>query len=188
MANVSHHATSFRYRRALYQIRRSISRQVRGMKRQRVVVIAASLFVTGIVVCLLVSRTDPRFPKYRYYAPRPRPIDNHMPWWSWIYCRDDSPRAICGTRQTNFSNFFQLPHSQRSLNNEDRDLFFKLFYNVENGTYVEIGAYNGRQESNTRFFDVCLGACTCIQTDVRVAGVLVSHHFFNQNRLERCID
>ncbi len=80
------------------------------------------------------------------------------------------------------------PHSQRSLNNEDRDLFFKLFYNVENGTYVEIGAYNGRQESNTRFFDVCLGACTCIQTDVRVAGVLVSHHFFNQNRLERCID
>jgi hypothetical protein len=112
MANVSHHATTLRYRRALYQIRRSISRQVRGMKRQRVVVIAASLFVTGIVICLLVSRTDPRFPKYRYYAPQPRPIYNHMPWSSWIYCRDDSPRAICGTRQTNFSNFFQLPHSQ----------------------------------------------------------------------------
>ena len=26
-----------------------------------------------------------------------------------------------------------------------------------NGTYLELGAYDGSQESNSRFFDLCLG-------------------------------
>jgi hypothetical protein len=67
----------------------------------------------------------------------------------------------CGAAP-DFSNYFQQNLKVRSANNEDRsiyELFFKKLSPTEmkDCTYVEMGAYNGRAESNSRFYDVCLG-------------------------------
>jgi hypothetical protein len=48
----------------------------------------------------------------------------------------------------------------RSANHEDITIynsFFKDTWADKTGVYVEMGAWNGQQESNTRFFDECLG-------------------------------
>jgi hypothetical protein len=81
--------------------------------------------------------------RYRYLPPSP-------------YFSHKERDALCGT-STNFSkNVFQ-----RSANNEDNTIY-NLFFKNDNGkgikgSVVEMGAYNGIQESNSRFFDVYLG-------------------------------
>ena len=59
-----------------------------------------------------------------------------------------------------FGDYFAQRHKVKSANNEDsiwNKLFSKLFQEVErNGAYVEMGAFGGIQESNSRLFDVCL--------------------------------
>jgi hypothetical protein len=67
----------------------------------------------------------------------------------------------CGAAP-DFSDYFQQNLKVRSANNEDRsiyELFFKTLSPTEmkDLTYVEMGGYNGRDESNSRFYDVCLG-------------------------------
>lgn len=71
------------------------------------------------------------------------------------------PSQVCGTAPE-FNHFFDDQKSnRRSLNEEDKilnSLFSSAFQETgSSGTYVEVGAYNGRAESNTRFFDECLG-------------------------------
>ena len=82
-----------------------------------------------------------------------------------------SPDLSCGT-SPDFFDFFLLPKSQRSRFFEDKiiyDTFFKDMTlpspsssgnhksNLPQGTYVELGAFDGREESNSLFFDKCLG-------------------------------
>jgi FkbM family methyltransferase len=71
---------------------------------------------------------------------------------------------ICGAAPA-FDEYFQLTLNERSANNEDKWIYENLFKGKRNesmgnnvqGTFVEIGAYNGMDESNSRFFEVCLG-------------------------------
>ncbi|KAL7464458.1 hypothetical protein ACHAXS_004791 [Conticribra weissflogii] len=83
--------------------------------------------------------------------------------------REDFPDPSCGTNP-DFFGFFVLPKSERSRFHEDKiiyDLFFKnltvpstgLRHDppLPKGSYVELGAFTGKEESNTMFFDKCLG-------------------------------
>lgn len=70
------------------------------------------------------------------------------------------PSETCGTGPQFTQWFEQLPN-RRSLNDEDK-ILYSLFEQTmttvgTSGRYIEIGAYNGRAESNTRFFHECLG-------------------------------
>jgi hypothetical protein len=58
-----------------------------------------------------------------------------------------------------FGNFFNLSSRERSRLDEDKIIYEKLFKNANAsaGTYIELGAFDGSREANTRFFDVCLG-------------------------------
>jgi len=69
------------------------------------------------------------------------------------------PAKECGD-SPNFDPWWTLDHMDRSRLHEDKfvyETFFKDQASDFIGTYVELGAFNGRQESNTRFFDLCLG-------------------------------
>jgi len=76
------------------------------------------------------------------------------------------PAPMCG-EEPNYDAFFALGGDQRSRLNEDKfiyDTFFKgrntnstVGSSAVTGTYVEIGAFNGLHESNSHFFDKCLG-------------------------------
>jgi hypothetical protein len=83
---------------------------------------------------------------FRHYPPDPR--------------ETPAPSEVCGNAPDYSKWFEQLPN-RRSLNDEDKtlySLFSSAFRGVgDSGRYVEIGAYNGRAESNTRFFHECLG-------------------------------
>jgi hypothetical protein len=76
----------------------------------------------------------------------------------------DFPAKECGVAPA-FDGFFSLDSRQRSANNEDKWIYENLFKGKNNetimnnvrGTFVEIGAFNGMQESNSRFFEQCLG-------------------------------
>lgn len=66
---------------------------------------------------------------------------------------------ICGPAP-NYTKYFEGGSKQRSGDGEDKviyELFFKNTTSIERGTAVEMGAYNGIQQSNSRFFDICLG-------------------------------
>ncbi len=90
---------------------------------------------------------------YQYEKPEPRTKRVH-----WL--ADDE----CGQRP-NFEKYFTQDNEQRSRLNEDKiiyDMFFKKNVTntqeeMERFKYIELGAFNGMTESNTRFFDVCLG-------------------------------
>jgi len=76
---------------------------------------------------------------------------------------DVIPSKECGAAPT-FDGFFALNYRQRSANNEDKWIYENLFLGKINnstghapGTFVEIGAFNGMKESNSRFFEACLG-------------------------------
>ena len=85
---------------------------------------------------------------YRYIAPASR------------YDYISVPAKECGASPT-FDPWWKLSGSDRSRMAEDKFIYETFFKNQTSdnftGTYVELGAYNGRQESNTRFFDLCLG-------------------------------
>jgi hypothetical protein len=66
---------------------------------------------------------------------------------------------ICGTGPT-FEKWFQQTGKERSRVDEDARVFEYFFLNDTNNkqrTYLELGAFDGIQESNSRFFDECLG-------------------------------
>ena len=90
----------------------------------------------------------------RYKYQPPESYTNHT-------VRDE----LCGS-SPDYANFFSQGYSLRSANNEDKliyDFFFKEDTNENRisppikGAVVEMGAYDGLQESNSHFFDVCLG-------------------------------
>lgn len=88
----------------------------------------------------------------RYKYKPPEPYTNHS-------ARDE----LCGV-SPDYTLFFSKGKRVRSANKEDNiiyELFFKEDTNTGGspikGTVVEMGAYNGLQESNSHFFDVCLG-------------------------------
>jgi hypothetical protein len=71
------------------------------------------------------------------------------------------PEESCGTAPR-FNKFFEMPSVKtRSRNEEDRDifdLFFTSFQEIgQHGVYLEMGAFDGITETNTRLFDICLG-------------------------------
>ena len=78
----------------------------------------------------------------------------------------ETPDDVC-SGSPDFYPFFQLPKTERSRFNEDY-IIYGLFKNttlprqgetlpLPRGAYVELGAFDGRDESNTMFFDRCLG-------------------------------
>jgi len=62
----------------------------------------------------------------------------------------------CGD-SPDFELFFNLNGRSRSRLGEDKIIYNTFFKNFDKGTYVELGAFDGKVESNTRFFDECLG-------------------------------
>ena len=68
------------------------------------------------------------------------------------------PPPECGAAPA-FDSFFGLPQSERSRFGEDQIIYrtFFLDKSIVRGNYIELGAFDGRTESNSRFFDLCLG-------------------------------
>lgn len=67
----------------------------------------------------------------------------------------------CG-ESPNYEQWFSLNRSQRSAYDEDRIVYETFFKHLgreemQDFTYVEVGAFDGVKESNSRFFDQCLG-------------------------------
>ena len=95
-----------------------------------------------------LERMDYYKSRYNYKAPESYPNQRQ---------RGDS----CGEYPT-YTSYFNLTRTkERSANNEDITLYRTLFLNEESppirGSMLEIGAFNGINESNSRFFDTCLG-------------------------------
>mmetsp|Transcript_14727 Transcript_14727/g.27973 ORF Transcript_14727/g.27973 Transcript_14727/m.27973 type:complete len:350 (+) Transcript_14727:38-1087(+) len=95
------------------------------------------------------SRRMKYFENYRYVPAQSR------------YDYNPYPAPDCG-QAPDYPEFFALPTIKRSANNEDRVIYETLFksHNVVgpiNGSVVELGAFNGVQESNSHFFEQCLG-------------------------------
>ena len=95
------------------------------------------------------------------------------PWQSF-----HGPAPECG-QAPNYETFFALPSTEHSRFEEDKIVYTRLFQAMANvqgkkGTYVELGAFNGKTESNSRFFDVCLGwkVINCV---VEVLVVVLLH-------------
>jgi hypothetical protein len=89
-----------------------------------------------------------RFAKYNQVYSY-NPPSNTQPW---------QPAPECGAGPE-FGGFFKLSPVKRSRYEEDQKVynyFFKHRLKVP-GTYVELGAFDGQKESNSRFFDLCLG-------------------------------
>jgi len=69
------------------------------------------------------------------------------------------PAPECGNCPE-FESFFALDRSSRSRYDEDKIIYHLLFkgkMSGRSGTYVELGAFDGKTASNSRFFDLCLG-------------------------------
>jgi hypothetical protein len=71
----------------------------------------------------------------------------------------------CGAG-SDYGDFFKLSAKERSRYNEDKIIFETFFKDINDGgqsvhrvggTYIELGAFDGQTESNSRFFDLCLG-------------------------------
>jgi FkbM family methyltransferase len=95
-----------------------------------------------------VTLTD-LYERFDHHPPQPRTSTAHA--------------AVCGSAP-DYAPWFAQNMTQRSANNED-SIIYKTFFKDHPPvtaddtpyTYLELGAYNGRQESNSRFFDLCLG-------------------------------
>ena len=100
-----------------------------------------------------LSNNNPIYKRFEYHAPRSHTFN-------------DTVESSCG-EAPEYKEWFAQNMKQRSANNEDRDVYNRLFRPFLEGnktslsttdfTYLEIGAFNGIRESNTRFFDKCLG-------------------------------
>ena len=86
--------------------------------------------------------------RYKYKPPPPYPNEFNV-------------SAYCGAAP-DFPTFFSKHHDERSVNNEDQKVY-KLFFKEEeeiekaNPSIVELGAFDGLKESNSHFFETCLG-------------------------------
>jgi len=112
--------------------------QTKGFDEQQVAVAVATLF-------------NNRFKMYRdryRYSP-PLPYINHA-----------ARKEICGSAP-DFGTYFRRSSLERSANFEDSTIYELLFKNKNTtgsiGSIVEMGAFDGIRESNSRFFDACLG-------------------------------
>mmetsp|Transcript_7598 Transcript_7598/g.18601 ORF Transcript_7598/g.18601 Transcript_7598/m.18601 type:complete len:366 (-) Transcript_7598:215-1312(-) len=94
------------------------------------------------------ERYSKYFQNYRYIPPATRYEDI-----------SPLPARNCGIGPE-FDAWWGLTLKERSRLDEDRfiyETFFKDLGPDFKGTYLELGAYDGVQESNSRFFDDCLG-------------------------------
>jgi Methyltransferase FkbM domain len=79
--------------------------------------------------------------------------------------------TVCGPSPT-FESFWTLDEDHRSSSNEDKTIYEMFFKRTKSSTtstssssatdskrfrYLELGAFDGVRESNTRFYDECLG-------------------------------
>lgn len=92
---------------------------------------------------------DPFRERHNYVAPTPRNASSQA-------------ANECGLAP-NFQHFFGQDMKKRSRLDEDKVIYDLFFRNstttnpTKKHTYVEIGGFDGQTESNSRFFDVCLG-------------------------------
>ena len=87
---------------------------------------------------------------YQYHSPEPRSPEQSAEF-----------AAECG-EQPAYDKFFAQGQSRRSRLKEDRIIYNTFFQDVpqeelKTYKYMEIGGYNGMDESNSRFFEACLG-------------------------------
>ena len=91
---------------------------------------------------------------YNYHAPEPRSPQERQ-----------EASEFCGPAPL-YTKYFEQPpvgrKKYRSVNDEDKTIythFIEPFQDrlVQPPTYVELGAFNGLEESNSLFFDKCLG-------------------------------
>jgi FkbM family methyltransferase len=95
------------------------------------------------------------FKKYQYHPPESRSLIEIV----------ENATAICGTFNNSFQSFWSLDSTKRSRLDEDKKIYNIFFQQIldytsvisEDFHYVELGAFDGMGESNTRFYDVCLG-------------------------------
>jgi FkbM family methyltransferase len=85
--------------------------------------------------------------KYQYHPPQQR---------------NNGGIIDCGTKNDNYATFFRMNGENRSRFNEDKSIYNLFFQHLtpeqmKDYHYIEIGAFDGIRESNTRFFDECLG-------------------------------
>ena len=113
-----------------------------------------------IVPANIKSLYDPHWIQYeqdyQYLPPEPRPpFDNANA--DGRNSRPYNTTTLCGESPM-FDTFFNRSLEEHSRLGEDR-LIYNLFFQsrAQPGRYVEMGAFNGIRESNTRFFDECLG-------------------------------
>merc|ERR1711933_26716 len=85
---------------------------------------------------------------YRYIPPVPNYSTPLFPY--------KNRKKDCGI-SPNFKSFFSHKSDFRSKKDEDKVLYEPLFKNIFNGTFVELGAFNGKEGSNSHFFELCLG-------------------------------
>ena len=90
---------------------------------------------------------------YRYVAPASREDTTTK-----VMTLRWDPARECGAAP-DYAPWFKQGKRERSRSGEDQFVYEALFKARPDvrGTYLELGAYDGRQESNTRFFDECLG-------------------------------
>jgi hypothetical protein len=127
----------------------SLLRQENNNVKQTGIVTVTDAATTSAAASRL-ERMEMYQKRYKYLPPSP-------------YFNHTERDVLCGTSPT-FKKFFSMidrRRPQRSANNEDNTIY-NLFFKDDNGkgikgSVVEMGAYNGLQESNSRFFDVCLG-------------------------------
>ena len=77
------------------------------------------------------------------------------------YETNGDTKLDCGSAPS-YEKFFALDYHDRSRYNEDKKIYNRFFAKHladENfvGTYIELGAFDGVKEANTRFYDSCLG-------------------------------
>lgn len=81
-----------------------------------------------------------------------------------VYHKHAERDEICGNGP-NYETFFSRAYTERSVNNEDKTIYDMLFKPGEEdeedaairGNIVEMGAFDGVRESNSRFYEICLG-------------------------------
>jgi len=90
---------------------------------------------------LIPEPPDFYYERYGYTAPSPRVEKHHN----------------CTLNDDGVWQWFGLDWRQRSRGEEDHTIYEWFFKDLKTkGTYVELGAYTGLAESNTRFYDECL--------------------------------
>jgi hypothetical protein len=97
------------------------------------------------------KRLDTYVQKYKYSPPSNKMTDN------------DNSESICDSKNS-YDSFFAQGLEEHSRHNEDRTIFSTFFNDdeqvssgeISHNTFIEMGAFDGIKESNSRFFDKCL--------------------------------